>query len=278
MSGRDGTFSPRANQARPRSRGPRQVASRSTVDQARRRGPRPRRAPSGRAPREYSARGLRAHDQPPEVILRDGQSPTTVRSTSHGYIGSARRRGRRKAFSADDDRHRCRVRMEFNPRRAGSSATGQLPRHSGPRSCTISARLRYRWPRGHHRLGVLVSDRSVESRAYALSSSSSALSCSSARPRGLRRHGHRETPPATLTSSHESNKLSAIRTQHRTRYRIFTPPASTTRVGIEFIAADGGRGHPTAIRAQRTRPHDRRRAAGARSLRASRADLRPSRR
>ncbi len=219
----------------------------------------------------------------PEVILRsiDGETQEPYERITVDippeYIGVvqqavAGRRGRLEQMSSDAD---GRARLEFiMPTRGLIGYRGQLL------SDTRGTALLHQLGEGygpwagevvHRTSGVLVADRSGETRAYALSSLvergelfvgpsvevyEGMIIGESARP------GDMDVNPT------KSKKLSKMRTQATDGdYRIFTPPRQLTlESAIEFIAADElVEVTPASIRLRkRLLPqHDRRRAAGA---------------
>jgi GTP-binding protein len=123
----------------------------------------------------------------------------------------------------------------------------------------------------HRTTGVLVADRSGESRAYALSSlverSELFIGASTEVYEGMI-IGENSRPGDMDVNPTKSKKLSAMRTQATDGdYRIFTPPRTLTlEAAIEFIAADElVEVTPSAIRLRKRilSAHDRKRALGA---------------
>jgi GTP-binding protein len=215
----------------------------------------------------------------PEVILRDGQEPyerVTI-DVPPDYIGvvqgaMAGRKGRLEQMSTDAD---GRVRMEFIvPTRGLIGYRGQLL------SDTRGTALMHQLGEGygplagevtHRTSGVLVADRTGESRAYALSSlverSELFIGPSTEVYEGMI-IGENSRPGDMDVNPTKSKKLSAMRTQATDGdYRIMTPPRILTlEAAIEFIAADElVEVTPAAIRLRKRilAAHDRRRAAGA---------------
>ena len=215
----------------------------------------------------------------PEVILRDGHEPyerVTI-DIPPEYIGvvqqaMAARKGRLEQLSSDAD---GRARLEFIvPTRGligyrgqllsdtrGTALLHQIGEGYGPMAGEVT----------HRTSGVLVADRTGESRAYALSSlverSELFIGPSTEVYEGMiigenSRSGDMDVNPT------KSKALSKMRTQATDGdYRIHTPPrVLTLESAIEFIAADElVEVTPTAIRLRKRllSQHDRRRAAGA---------------
>jgi GTP-binding protein len=219
----------------------------------------------------------------PEVILHtvDGETHEPYERVTidipPDYIGvvqqaMAARKGRLEQMSTDAD---GRARLEFIvPTRGLIGYRGQLL------SDTRGTALMHQIGEGygpwagevtHRTSGVLVADRSGESRAYALSSlverSVLFIGPSTEVYEGMiigenSRSGDMDVNPT------KSKKLSAMRTQATDGdYRIATPPrVLTLESAIEFIAADElVEVTPTAIRLRKRllSQHDRRRALGA---------------
>jgi GTP-binding protein len=219
----------------------------------------------------------------PEVILRTEEGATrepyerVTIDVPPDYIGvvqgaMAARKGRLEQMSTDAD---DRVRMEFIiPTRGLIGYRGQLL------SETRGTALMHQIGEGygpwagdvtHRTTGVLVADRSGESRAYALSSlverGELFIGPSTEVYEGMiigesSRSGDMDVNPT------KSKALSKMRTQATDGdYRIHTPPRVMTLEGaIEFIAADElVEVTPKAIRLRKRllSQHDRRRAAGA---------------
>jgi GTP-binding protein len=219
----------------------------------------------------------------PEVILRtvDGETHEPYERVTIDippeFIGvvqqaMAARKGRLEQMSTDAD---GRARLEFIvPTRGligyrgqllsdtrGTALMHQIGEGYGPRAGEVT----------HRTSGVLVADRSGESRAYALSSlverSVLFIGPSTEVYEGMiigenSRSGDMDVNPT------KSKKLSAMRTQATDGdYRIATPPrVLTLESAIEFIAADElVEVTPTAIRLRKRllSQHDRRRALGA---------------
>jgi GTP-binding protein len=219
----------------------------------------------------------------PEVILRTEDGVTLEpyeRATIDippDYIGvvqsaMAGRRGRLEQMSTDAD---GRVRMEFIvPTRGLIGYRGQLL------SETRGTALLHQIGEGygpwagevtHRTTGVLVADRSGESRAYALSSlverSELFIGPSTEVYEGMI-IGENTRPGDMDVNPTKSKALSKMRTQATDGdYRIHTPPrVLTLESAIEFIAADElVEVTPSAIRLRKRllSAHDRRRAAGA---------------
>ena len=215
----------------------------------------------------------------PEVILRNDQEPyerVTI-DIPPDYIGTvqgalAGRKGRLEQMSTDAD---GRVRMEFIiPTRGLIGYRGQLL------SDTRGTALLHQLGEGygpwagevtHRTSGVLVADRTGESRAYALSSlverSELFIGPSAEVYEGMI-IGENSRPGDMDVNPTKSKALSKMRTQATDGdYRIHTPPrVLTLESAIEFIAADElVEVTPTAIRLRKRllSQHDRRRAAGA---------------
>ncbi|HET8572005.1 MAG TPA: translational GTPase TypA [Candidatus Limnocylindria bacterium] len=219
----------------------------------------------------------------PEVILRevDGEKHEPYERATIDippeYIGvvqqaMAARKGRLEQMSSDAD---GRVRMEFIiPTRGLIGYRGQLL------SDTRGTALLHQIDEGygpwagdvtHRTSGVLVADRSGESRAYALSSlvdrGELFIGPSTEVYEGMI-IGENSRPGDMDVNPTKSKALSKMRTQATDGdYRIFTPPrVLTLESAIEFIAADElVEVTPTAIRLRKRllSAHDRRRAAGA---------------
>jgi GTP-binding protein len=219
----------------------------------------------------------------PEVILRqvDGETHEPYERVTidvpPDYIGTvqgamAGRKGRLEQMSTDAD---GRVRMEFIvPTRGLIGYRGQLL------SDTRGTALMHQIGEGygpwagevtHRTTGVLVADRSGESRAYALSSlverSELFIGASTEVYEGMI-IGENSRPGDMDVNPTKSKKLSAMRTQATDGdYRIFTPPRILTlEAAIEFIAADEVvEVTPSAIRLRKRilSAHDRKRALGA---------------
>ncbi len=219
----------------------------------------------------------------PEVILRevDGETQEPYERVTidvpPDYIGTvqaamAARKGRLEQMSTDAD---GRVRMEFIvPTRGLIGYRGQLL------SDTRGTALMHQIGEGygpwagevtHRTTGVLVADRSGESRSYALSSlverSELFIGPSTEVYEGMI-IGENSRPGDMDVNPTKSKKLSAMRTQATDGdYRIFTPPrVLTLEAAIEFIAADElVEVTPTAIRLRKRilSAHDRKRALGA---------------
>ncbi|HEU4863025.1 MAG TPA: translational GTPase TypA [Candidatus Limnocylindria bacterium] len=215
----------------------------------------------------------------PEVITRDGQEPyerVTI-DIPPDYIGvvqsaMAGRKGRLEQMSTDAD---GRVRMEFIiPTRGLIGYRGQLLSDTRGTALLHQIGEGYGPPAGevtHRTTGVLVADRSGESRAYALSSlverAELFIGPSTEVYEGMI-IGENSRPDDMDVNPTKSKKLSAMRTQASDGdYRIFTPPrVLTLEAAIEFIAADElVEVTPSAIRLRKRvlSAHDRRRAAGA---------------
>ncbi|HEX7067546.1 MAG TPA: translational GTPase TypA [Candidatus Limnocylindria bacterium] len=215
----------------------------------------------------------------PEVITRDGQEPyerVTI-DIPPDYIGvvqsaMAGRKGRLEQMSTDAD---GRVRMEFIiPTRGLIGYRGQLLSDTRGTALLHQIGEGYGPPAGevtHRTTGVLVADRSGESRAYALSSlverAELFIGPSTEVYEGMI-IGENSRPDDMDVNPTKSKKLSAMRTQASDGdYRIFTPPrVMTLEAAIEFIAADElVEVTPSAIRLRKRvlSAHDRRRAAGA---------------
>ncbi|HET6649309.1 MAG TPA: translational GTPase TypA [Candidatus Limnocylindria bacterium] len=215
----------------------------------------------------------------PEVITRDGQEPyerVTI-DIPPDYIGvvqsaMAGRKGRLEQMSTDAD---GRVRMEFIiPTRGLIGYRGQLLSDTRGTALLHQIGEGYGPPAGevtHRTTGVLVADRSGESRAYALSSlverAELFIGPSTEVYEGMI-IGENSRPDDMDVNPTKSKKLSAMRTQASDGdYRIFTPPRLLTlEAAIEFIAADElVEVTPSAIRLRKRvlSAHDRRRAAGA---------------
>ena len=215
----------------------------------------------------------------PEVIVRDGQEPyerVTI-DIPPEYIGAvqgamADRKGRLEQMSTDAD---GRARLEFIvPTRGligyrgqllsdtrGTALLHQIGEGYGPMAGEVT----------HRTSGVLVADRSGESRAYALSSlverSELFIGPSTEVYEGMV-IGENSRPGDMDVNPTKSKALSKMRTQATDGdYRIHTPPrVLTLESAIEFIAADElVEVTPTAIRLRKRllAQHDRRRAAGA---------------
>ena len=215
----------------------------------------------------------------PEVIVRDGQEPyerVTI-DIPPEYIGvvqqaMADRKGRLEQMSTDAD---GRARLEFIvPTRGligyrgqllsdtrGTALLHQIGEGYGPMAGEVT----------HRTSGVLVADRSGESRAYALSSlverSELFIGPSTEVYEGMV-IGENSRPGDMDVNPTKSKALSKMRTQATDGdYRIHTPPrVLTLESAIEFIAADElVEVTPTAIRLRKRLlgQHDRRRAAGA---------------
>ncbi len=219
----------------------------------------------------------------PEVILReiDGETQEPYERATIDippeYIGvvqqaMAARKGRLEQMTTDAD---GRARLEYViPTRGligyrgqllsetrGTALLHQLDDGYGPWAGEVT----------HRTTGVLVADRSGESRAYALSSlverGELFIGPSTEVYEGMiigenSRSGDMDVNPT------KSKALSKMRTQATDGdYRIFTPPrVLTLESAIEFIAADElVEVTPTAIRLRKRllSQHDRRRAAGA---------------
>jgi GTP-binding protein len=219
----------------------------------------------------------------PEVILREVAGETQEpyeRATIDippEYIGvvqqaMAARKGRLEQMSSDAD---GRTRMEFIiPTRGLIGYRGQLL------SETRGTALLHHIDEGygpwagevtHRTSGVLVADRSGESRAYALSSlvdrGELFIGPSTEVYEGMI-IGENSRPGDMDVNPTKSKALSKMRTQATDGdYRIFTPPrVLTLESAIEFIAADElVEVTPSAIRLRKRllSQHDRRRAAGA---------------
>jgi GTP-binding protein len=219
----------------------------------------------------------------PEVILREVAGETQEpyeRATIDippEYIGvvqqaMAARKGRLEQMSSDAD---GRTRMEFIiPTRGLIGYRGQLL------SETRGTALLHQIDEGygpwagevtHRTSGVLVADRSGESRAYALSSlvdrGELFIGPSTEVYEGMI-IGENSRPGDMDVNPTKSKALSKMRTQATDGdYRIFTPPrVLTLESAIEFIAADElVEVTPSAIRLRKRllSQHDRRRAAGA---------------
>ncbi len=219
----------------------------------------------------------------PEVILRtvDGETQEPYERATIDippeYIGAvqqalAGRKGRLEQMSTDAD---GRVRMEFIiPTRGLIGYRGQLL------SDTRGTALMHQLGEGygpwagevtHRTSGVLVADRSGESRAYALSSlverSELFIGPSTEVYEGMI-IGENSRPGDMDVNPTKAKALSKMRTQATDGdYRIHTPPrVLTLESAIEFIAADElVEVTPTAIRLRKRllSQHDRRRAAGA---------------
>jgi GTP-binding protein len=215
----------------------------------------------------------------PEVITREGQEPyerVTI-DIPPDYIGvvqsaMAGRKGRLEQMSTDAD---GRVRMEFIiPTRGLIGYRGQLLSDTRGTALLHQIGEGYGPPAGevtHRTTGVLVADRSGESRAYALSSlverAELFIGPSTEVYEGMI-IGENSRPDDMDVNPTKSKKLSAMRTQASDGdYRIFTPPrVLTLEAAIEFIAADElVEVTPSAIRLRKRvlSAHDRRRAAGA---------------
>jgi GTP-binding protein len=215
----------------------------------------------------------------PEVITRDGQEPyerVTI-DIPPDYIGvvqsaMAGRKGRLEQMSTDAD---GRVRMEFIiPTRGLIGYRGQLLSDTRGTALLHQIGEGYGPPAGevtHRTTGVLVADRSGESRAYALSSlverAELFIGPSTEVYEGMI-IGENSRPDDMDVNPTKSKKLSAMRTQASDGdYRIFTPPrVLTLEAALEFIAADElVEVTPSAIRLRKRvlSAHDRRRAAGA---------------
>jgi GTP-binding protein len=215
----------------------------------------------------------------PEVITREGQEPyerVTI-DIPPDYIGvvqsaMAGRKGRLEQMSTDAD---GRVRMEFIiPTRGLIGYRGQLLSDTRGTALLHQIGEGYGPPAGevtHRTTGVLVADRSGESRAYALSSlverAELFIGPSTEVYEGMI-IGENSRPDDMDVNPTKSKKLSAMRTQASDGdYRIFTPPrVMTLEAAIEFIAADElVEVTPSAIRLRKRvlSAHDRRRAAGA---------------
>jgi GTP-binding protein len=219
----------------------------------------------------------------PEVILRqvDGETHEPYERVTidvpPDYIGTvqgamAGRKGRLEQMSTDAD---GRVRMEFIvPTRGLIGYRGQLL------SDTRGTALMHQIGEGygpwagevtHRTTGVLVADRSGESRAYALSSlveRSELFIGASTEVYDSMVDGENSRPGDMDVNPTKSKKLSAMRTQATDGdYRIFTPPRILTlEAAIEFIAADElVEVTPSAIRLRKRilSAHDRKRALGA---------------
>ena len=215
----------------------------------------------------------------PEVIERDGQEPyerVTI-DIPPDYIGvvqqaMAARKGRLEQMSTDAD---GRARLEFIvPTRGligyrgqllsdtrGTALLHQIGEGYGPMAGEVT----------HRTSGVLVADRTGESRAYALSSlverSELFIGPSAEVYEGMI-IGENSRPDDMDVNPTKSKALSKMRTQATDGdYRIHTPPrVLTLESAIEFIAADElVEVTPTAIRLRKRllSQHDRRRAAGA---------------
>jgi len=215
----------------------------------------------------------------PEVILRDGHEPyerVTI-DIPPEYIGvvqsaMAGRKGRLEQMSTDAD---DRVRMEFIiPTRGligyrgqllsdtrGTALLHQIGEGYGPMAGEVT----------HRTSGVLVSDRTGESRAYALSSlverSELFIGPSTEVYEGMI-IGENVRPDDMDVNPTKSKALSKMRTQATDGdYRIHTPPrVMTLEAAIEFIGADElVEVTPTALRLRKRvlSQHGRRRAAGA---------------
>ena len=215
----------------------------------------------------------------PEVIVRDGQEPyerVTI-DIPPDYIGAvqqalAARKGRLEQMSTDAD---GRARLEFIvPTRGligyrgqllsdtrGTALLHQIGEGYGPMAGEVT----------HRTSGVLVADRSGESRAYALSSlverAELFIGPSAEVYEGMV-IGENSRPGDMDVNPTKSKALSKMRTQATDGdYRIHTPPrVLTLESAIEFIAADElVEVTPTAIRLRKRllSQHDRRRAAGA---------------
>jgi GTP-binding protein len=219
----------------------------------------------------------------PEVILRevDGETQEPYERATIDippeYIGvvqqaMAARKGRLEQMSSDAD---GRTRMEFIiPTRGLIGYRGQLL------SETRGTALLHQIDEGygpwagevtHRTSGVLVADRSGESRAYALSSlvdrGELFIGPSTEVYEGMI-IGENSRPGDMDVNPTKSKALSKMRTQATDGdYRIFTPPrVLTLESAIEFIAADElVEVTPSAIRLRKRllSQHDRRRAAGA---------------
>jgi GTP-binding protein len=219
----------------------------------------------------------------PEVILRevDGETQEPYERATIDippeYIGVvqqaiAARKGRLEQMSSDAD---GRTRMEFIiPTRGLIGYRGQLL------SETRGTALLHQIDEGygpwagevtHRTSGVLVADRSGESRAYALSSlvdrGELFIGPSTEVYEGMI-IGENSRPGDMDVNPTKSKALSKMRTQATDGdYRIFTPPrVLTLESAIEFIAADElVEVTPSAIRLRKRllSQHDRRRAAGA---------------
>jgi GTP-binding protein len=219
----------------------------------------------------------------PEVILRevDGETQEPYERATIDippeYIGvvqqaMAARKGRLEQMSSDAD---GRTRMEFIiPTRGLIGYRGQLL------SETRGTALLHQIDEGygpwagevtHRTSGVLVADRSGESRAYALSSLGDRgelfIGPSTEVYEGMI-IGENSRPGDMDVNPTKSKALSKMRTQATDGdYRIFTPPrVLTLESAIEFIAADElVEVTPSAIRLRKRllSQHDRRRAAGA---------------
>ncbi len=215
----------------------------------------------------------------PEVIVRDGQEPyerVTI-DIPPDYIGvvqqaMAARKGRLEQMSTDAD---GRARLEFIvPTRGligyrgqllsdtrGTALLHQIGEGYGPMAGEVA----------HRTSGVLVADRTGESRAYALSSlverSELFIGPSTEVYEGMI-IGENSRPGDLDVNPTKSKALSKMRTQATDGdYRIHTPPrVLTLESAIEFIAADElVEVTPTAIRLRKRllSQHDRKRAAGA---------------
>jgi GTP-binding protein len=219
----------------------------------------------------------------PEVILRevDGETQEPYERATIDippeYIGvvqqaMAARKGRLEQMSSDAH---GRTRMEFIiPTRGLIGYRGQLL------SETRGTALLHQIDEGygpwagevtHRTSGVLVADRSGESRAYALSSlvdrGELFIGPSTEVYEGMI-IGENSRPGDMDVNPTKSKALSKMRTQATDGdYRIFTPPrVLTLESAIEFIAADElVEVTPSAIRLRKRllSQHDRRRAAGA---------------
>jgi GTP-binding protein len=219
----------------------------------------------------------------PEVILRevDGETQEPYERATIDippeYIGvvqqaMAARKGRLEQMSSDAD---GRTRMEFIiPTRGligyrgpllsetrGTALLHQIDEGYGPWAGEVT----------HRTSGVLVADRSGESRAYALSSlvdrGELFIGPSTEVYEGMI-IGENSRPGDMDVNPTKSKALSKMRTQATDGdYRIFTPPrVLTLESAIEFIAADElVEVTPSAIRLRKRllSQHDRRRAAGA---------------
>jgi GTP-binding protein len=215
----------------------------------------------------------------PEVIMRDGQEPyerVTI-DIPPDYIGVvqqalAGRKGRLEQMTTDAD---GRVRMEFIiPTRGLIGYRGQLLSDTRGTALMHQIGEGYGPPAGevtHRTTGVLIADRSGESRAYALSSlverAELFIGPSTEVYEGMIIGENSRTDDMDVNPT-KSKALSKMRTQATDGdYRIHTPPrVLTLESAIEFIAADElVEVTPSAIRLRKRllSAHDRRRAAGA---------------